>query len=197
MDKDSPALGADTRSDTVGIAHGENPRGLIALSVVLALAVVGLSIWGLSERSRADDLAKALAAVEEDAVEMNGWSVADLSTFESAFESGDYEEVRALFTDDGILTTAANTHWALYRGEKSEGEQGVNGAEFRRIATLHRGEDLMVLGTPIQVGDNTIAFAWQWGSGWVSGTCILHLRDGKIVVAIFNPSQFQIPLGGG
>ena len=197
MDKDSPALGADNRSDTVGIAHGKNPQRLVALSVILALAVVGLSIWGLSERSRADDLAKALAAVEEGAVDQNGWPVADLSAFESAFESGDYEEVRALFTDDGILTTAANTHWALYRGEASEGEQSVNGAEFRRIATLHKGEDLTILGTPIQVGDNTIAFAWQWGSGYLSGTGILHLRDGKIVVAIFNPSQFKIPFGGG
>jgi hypothetical protein len=100
--------------------------------------------------------------------------------------------VRALFTDDGIITTARTTT-GLYYGETSElGTWDVSGSEFRRIATLHGGEEHTVLGTPIQVGNNTVAFGWEWSSG-ISGTALLHLRDGKVVVAVINPSQAPIP----
>ena len=47
------------------------------------------------------------------------WTVADLSAFEAAVESGDYDQFRALFTDDGIITTAGNII-ALYYGETAE-----------------------------------------------------------------------------
>jgi hypothetical protein len=123
------------------------------------------------------------------------WTVADLSAFEAAYESGDYEQVRALFTDDGIITTAWNTI-GLYYGETAQsGTWEVDGAEFMRFVGLHAGEDMTVVGTPIQIGDNTVAFGWEWSSG-VSGTALLHLRDGKIVVAVLNPSQAPIPFYG-
>jgi hypothetical protein len=143
-----------------------------------------------------DALAAALAVAESQGIEPEGWTVADLAAWEAASESGDYEQMRALFTDDGIITTAWNTI-GLYYGETSElGTWDVNGSEFRRIATVHGGEDFTVLGTPVQVGSNTVAFGWEWSSG-ISGTALLHLRDGKIVVAVLNPSQAPIPFQGG
>jgi hypothetical protein len=154
---------------------------VVAAVVVTLLAAVGTAAAAQSEA--------------EDGSQGSGperWAVADLSAFEAAFESGDYDQVRALFTDDGILTTAWNTI-GLYYGDTAElGTWDVNGSEFRRLASLHGGEDFTVLGDPIQVGDNTVAFGWEWSSG-VSGTALLHLRDGKIVVAILNPSQARIP----
>ena len=121
--------------------------------------------------------------------------MADLSAFEAAYESGDYDRVRALYTDDGIVTTAWNTI-GLYYGDTAEsGTWDVNGSEFKRLAGVHGGEDMTVLGTPIQIGDNTVAFGWKWSSG-VSGTALLHLRDGKIVVAVLNPSQVPITWKG-
>ncbi len=168
--------------------HSSMTRWLIAAVAVLAVAAAALGWWGYSEANRADDLAAEL--------EPEGWTVADLAEWEEAFESGDYERVRALFTDDGIITTAWNTI-GLYYGETSElGTWDVNGSEFRRIATVHGGEEHTVLGTPIQVGANTVAFGWSWSSG-ISGTALLHLRDGKVVVAVLNPSQAPIPLQGG
>jgi hypothetical protein len=123
------------------------------------------------------------------------WTVADLSAWEAAVESGDYDQLRALFTDDGIFTTAWNTI-GLYYGETAQlGTWDVNGSEFKRLAGAHRGDDMTVVGTPIQIGDNTVAFGWEFASG-VSGTALLHLRDGKIVVAIVNPSQLPIPFYG-
>ena len=111
------------------------------------------------------------------------------------YESGEYDQVRALCTDDGIVTTAWNTI-GLYYGDTAEsGTCDVNGSEFKRLARVHGGEDMTVLGTPIEVGDNTVAFGWEWSSG-VSGTGLLHLRDGKIVVAVVNPSQAPIPRMG-
>jgi hypothetical protein len=126
----------------------------------------------------------------------DGWTVADLSAYEAAVESGDYDQVRALFTEDGIMTTAWNTI-GLYYGETAQlGTWDVNGSDFKRLAGAHRGDDMTVVGTPIQIGDNTVAFGWEFASG-VSGTALLHLRDGKIVVAILNPSQAPIPFMGG
>jgi hypothetical protein len=96
--------------------------------------------------------------------------------------------VRALFTYDVIITTAWNTIGLCYGDTAEPGTWDVNGSEFRRLAGVHGGEDMTVLGTPIQVGDNTVAFGFEWSSG-VSGTALLHLRDGKIVMS----SPFHSP----
>ena len=75
------------------------------------------------------------------------------------------------------------------------GQWEVDSPGFKVMASLHRGDDMTVVGTPIQIGDNTVAFGWEFASG-VSGTALLHLRDGKIVVAILNPSQVPYPVHG-
>jgi hypothetical protein len=166
-------------------------------ATVVAVALTALLGWsGAAVMAQSDD-AQPEVGCEPSASDR--WAVADLSAFEAAFESGDYDQVRALFTDDGIITTAGNI-MALYYGDPAEpwgvGTWDVNGSEFKRLAGAHRGEDLTVVGTPIQIGDNTVAFGWEWSSG-SSGTTLLHLRDGKIVVAVFNPSQYPIPFKAG
>jgi hypothetical protein len=166
-------------------------RPLKAMAVAAALlALVG---WSSAAVMAQSDSPKPEVGCEPSADDR--WTVADLSAFEAAFESGDYDQVRALFTDDGIITTAWNTI-GLYYGETAQlGTWEVDGAEWMRFVGLHAGEDMTVVGTPIQIGDNTVAFGWEWSSG-VSGTALLHLRDGKIVVAILNPSQAPIPFYG-
>ena len=181
MDSSTP-----TKSDKTQSARGGLNRGLLIISIVLFILTIALAVWGLSERQSTNPPAEALTDAD--------WSEADLSAFISAFESGNYEKVRALFTEDGVLTTAANTHDAIITGDTSRLADRVDEAEFRRLATLHGGEKLQILSQPIQVGDNTVAFAWKWSSG-VSGTALLHLRDGKIVIAVLNPSQYRIPAG--
>lgn len=202
---------SDNKVDKDRGAGGGVSRSLVALSVFLALAAIGLGIWGYTEHVRASLLsiptASPTAAPTTTSTpiptpaptdNLSGWSIADLSAFESAFESGNYEKVRALFTDDGVLTTLSNAHYAFYNGEVLEGvDTRVGGKEFRRLASLHGGSNFTILGTPIQVGDNTVAFGWQWstpGSAFfLNGTAILHLRqDGKIVIAMLNPSQVRI-----
>jgi len=175
------------RSGQTQADRGSVNRGLLALSIALAIAAVALALWGASERRRANHLAESLTGAD--------WSEPELSAFKSAFESGEYEEVKSLFTEDGVLTTASNTHDAIYRGDTSRLADRVDEDEFRRLATVHGGEAFQILGQPVQVGDNTVAFGWKWGD-WVSGTALLHLRDGKIVIAILNPSQYSIPFGG-
>jgi len=176
-----------TQSDKAQVVRGSVNRGLLILSIVLAISTIALAVWGFSERQRANHLAESLTGAD--------WSEADLSAFKSAFESGNYEEVRSLFTEDGVLTTAANFHDAIFRGDTSRLADRVDEDEFRRLATVHGGENFQILGQPIRVGDNTVAFGWKWGDG-VSGTALLHLRDGKIVIAVLNPSQYSIPFGG-
>lgn len=157
------------------------------LLITLIVLTIGLVTWGFSERQQESQLAESIIG--------DDCSKADLSAFKSAFESGNYEEVRSLFTEDGVLTTTANVHSAIFRGDISQLADRVDEKEFRRLATLHGGEDFQILGQPIQVGNNAVAFGWKWGD-WVSGTALLHLREGKIVIAILNPSQYSIPFGG-
>ena len=136
--------------------------------------------------------AMILTACQKDETE-EIWTVADMQAFVEAFESGEYDKVRALFTDDGVLTTASNIHEAVAMNSTEDLSDRVGEYEFRRLATLHGAEDFQILGTPIQVGENTVAFGWAWEGGSPSGTAILHLRDGKIVICILNPSQYSIP----
>ena len=166
-------------------------RALKAMAVAAALsALVGWS--GAAVMAQSDPPEPEVGCQPSAS---DSWTVADLSAWEAAVESGDYDQLRALFTDDGILTTAWNTI-GLYYGETAQlGTWDVNGSDFKRLAGAHRGDDMTVVGTPIQIGDNTVAFGWEFASG-VSGTALLHLRDGKIVVAILNPSQVPIPFYG-
>jgi hypothetical protein len=182
MDTNTP-----TQSSEVQVINGSINRWLLMLSIVLLILTVALAVWGFTERKRANDLVASMTGSE--------WSEADLTAFTSAFESGDYEQVRALFTEDGVLTTAANTHDAIFTGDTSRLADRIDETEFRRLATLHGGEQFHILGLPLQVGDNTVAFAWKWGDK-VSGTALLHLRDGKIVIGVLNPSQYNIPFAG-
>ncbi|MDJ0923113.1 MAG: nuclear transport factor 2 family protein [Acidimicrobiia bacterium] len=110
--------------------------------------------------------------------------------FKAAYESGDLDEVRGIYTEDGIWATTANVYELYYGQESHIGEWGTDGYEFARTATLHAGE-LEILGA-IQVGDNAAAFGWRW-SDFASGTGTLHLRGGKIVVASLSVTEFEIP----
>jgi hypothetical protein len=177
--------------------HAKAGRPLVGLAVTLLLAgcAASASPASPSPSPAASAVATAAAANGCGPSASDRWAVADLSAFEAAFESGDYDQVRALFTDDGIMTTAWNTIGLYYGDTWESGTWDVNGSGFKDMVSTHRGEDMTVLGTPIQVGDNTVAFGLEWSSG-VSGTALLHLRDGKIVVAVFNPSQAPITWKG-
>lgn len=164
---------------------------MILFCVLLVLFVISV-FWGYSERNQVSEL--------EDLEESSNYSSGSetiIEDFKEAFASGDYEKVRALFTDDGVLTTASNVHDSIMRGDTSGLADRVDEREFIRLATLHgsQGQEFTILGDPLMVGENTLAFAWEWGDG-VNGTALLHLRDGKIVICILNPSQYQIPYFG-
>lgn len=155
-----------------------------AVQIALLMLFSSSILWGCSDNK---------TAPPEQAIAANaGTSASILPAFEEAFESGEYEQVRALFTEDGVLTTASNVHDAIIRGDASQLADRVDEDEFRRLATIHGGEDFNILGEPLPVGENTLAFAWEWGTD-VSGTALMHLREGKIVICILNPSQYQIP----
>lgn len=186
---------------------------LFVFSLIMLVLLAASLLWGYSERNRADELENALLATssstpiveetqsceeiieptEEEASYYARGSESIIANFKAAFESGDYEQVRALFTDDGVLTTAANVHEAIMKGNTGNLADRVGESEFTRLATVHRGQELTILGNPLMIGDNTLAFAWQWSDG-VNGTALLHLRNGKFVICILNPSQYRIPI---
>ena len=184
-------MSTTTAPETTSVAPPPRRPWTVPVLLLLPLAVLAAVAWAVVERQNADELATQLEVLTQGS-EAEGWLRADLSAFEAAYESGDYEQVRALYTDDGIVTTAGNTYGFYYGDEPGvAGSWEVGGEEFRRLGSLHAGQDFQVLGTPVAVGGNTVAFGWRW-SGGVDGTALLHLRDGKIVVAVLNPSQAPI-----
>ena len=113
-----------------------------------------------------------------------------VAAFKTAYESGDLETVKGIFTDDGFMTTTANVH-ELYHGDDSHlGTWDKNGAEFERLASIHHGE--MIITQAIEVGDRAVAFDWAW-EDFASGTAVLHLRGDQIVVAVLAVTEFDIP----
>lgn len=164
-----------------------NPMVGMRLVVVLMLGAIGATACGGSDAGPTT-LAPTTTAAESGSVAVPSI----VQEFEEAYESGDLDRVRELFTPDGIITTASNTY-GMHAGETLDVGVGfVDGPEFERLARLHAGEDLTIIGTPIEIGDTTVAFGWEW-SDFGSGTALLHLRDGKIVVAILDVSQVPIP----
>ncbi len=168
----------------------------IIMPIVLAVVLILILIWAYSLKSKVSNLDRQLSLVNSEQLKIDPKIEELLMSFKSAFESGDYNSVKALFTEDGVMTTAQNIHYAIYNRAYGTLSEKVDEKEFYRLAIIHAGEEMTILGDPLVIGDNTIAFSWQWGDGWVSGSTILHLRDGKIVIAIFNPSQAAIPPGG-
>lgn len=173
-----------TKKTTENEYDGKLKKAVNVVRFALLMLFSSSILWGCSENN---------IATQEEVIATNAGTAASiLPAFEKAFESGEYEQVRALFTEDGILTTASNVHDAITRDDTSQLADRVDENEFRRLATVHSGEDFNILGEPLSVGENTLAFAWEWGID-VSGTALIHLREGKIVICILNPSQYQIP----
>jgi hypothetical protein len=167
----------------------------LALAAVLLGMLIGSLVWGVSARHEAEALAAGRATTGQHAVQSKDWNIPILSKFAQSFAGWDYKKVRALFTDDGVITTAGDTYTALYHNTKFLPGQRVDGREFRRRIDVHLGEPMRVVGTPVKVG-NTIAFGWAFTG--VSGTGLLHLRDGKIVLAIIDPGKagpVDLPFG--
>lgn len=209
MNNNGAPSASETKVDKDRVAGGAAGRALVALSAFLALAAVGLGIWGYSEHVRANQLAAPIAAPTATLTSSptatltsvptatltatpSGWSIADLSAFESAFESGKDDRVRALFTENGIITTAGDIYEAFLTGElEGAADARVGSKSFHRLAVLHGGQDFTILGTPVQVEDDTVAFGFRWSDG-TRGTALLHLRrDGKIIIAILNPTNYS------
>lgn len=113
-----------------------------------------------------------------------------VAEFEAAYESGDLEAVRALYTPDGIWSTTGNVFELYYDGDFHRGTWGLDGSEFRRVASIHEG-DLEII-DPVAVSDRAVAFGWAW-EDFASGTATLHLRDGRIAVATLTVTEFEIP----
>jgi hypothetical protein len=106
--------------------------------------------------------------------------------FKTAYESGDLEMVKGIFTDDGFITTIGNIYDLYYDGDFHRGTWDKNGEEFERLASLHHGE--MVITEVIEVGDRAVAFDWAW-EDFASGTAILYLRGDQIVVAVLAVTE--------
>jgi len=113
-----------------------------------------------------------------------------VAEFKAAYESGDLDQVRALYAPDGIFATTDDVHGLYYGNEALLGTWGLDGSEFIRTATLHNGELTIV--DPVAIGDRAVAFGWEW-EDFASGTATLHLRDGRIVVATLAVTEFEIP----
>lgn len=199
------------------IGNGDrNPKLWLFVYSFIMLVLLAVSLyWGYSQQNRADELESALLDVnlsppiveetqsfeeimeptEQETSNYARGSESLIANFKAAFASGDYEQVRELFTDDGVLTTASNVHEAIMTGDTSHLADRVDEQEFIRLATVHGGQDFTILGDPLMIGDNTLAFAWEWGDG-VHGTALLHIRNGKIVICILNPAQYRIPFTG-
>ena len=111
-----------------------------------------------------------------------------VAAFKAAYESGDLEQVKALYTDDGILTTTDDVFRAYWDQRVPAGQWDQDGSEFRRRASIHQGE-LFVTGV-IDMG-RTVAFDWEWAD-FASGVAVLHLRDDRIVVGILAVSEYEI-----
>ena len=117
-----------------------------------------------------------------------------LAAYEVAFESGDYEQVRALFTDDGVLTKVDHVHSAIATDSTALLNDRIDEGAFYRLAVFHgrNGEALKI--KDWQVVGNSITFRWNWG-GKAYGQGIIFMRGDKIALHIISLAAdgFSLP----
>lgn len=182
-------------------------RGLALLLTVTLVAACGRDPVGSAEyRILEDELKTQTAALESitaerdaalDRLERMSASAEGMPpvvlAFKEAYESGDVDRIRAIYTDDAIFTTTDNVIDLYYGNEWHLGRWDMEGSEFLRTATLHSGE--MTIIDTVSVGENAVAFGWAW-EDFASGTATLHVRDGLIAVAVLTVTQVELPLYG-
>lgn len=133
-------------------------------------------------------LMAAVPAAESEGAEDQALLPPIVAEFKAAYESGDLEQIAALYTDDGILATTDDVFDMYWSGRVPQGQLDTEGSEFKRRGSIHRGE--MVITDAVQLG-RTAAFDWDW-EDFASGTALLHLRNDEIVVAILAVSEVYI-----
>ena len=190
-----------------------NSRLYTIISIVLVLGIIGSVIWGFTQKKRADqlavDLADTLAAVDEALSEkdtaltsleeanaiLNQDPPQIISDYKAAHDSGEYEQVRALFTDDGIVLLTPDIHWVFANDTLDHfnvRNRRVDEGEFFRLATFHgKLEQELVIRDWLIFGQNIVVFNWDWPNS-ISGTTLLNLRDGKIVLAVMSTTRDYI-----
>jgi hypothetical protein len=112
-----------------------------------------------------------------------------VAEFNTAYESGDIEQIRALYVDDGILISTDDMHAIFYGDTSYFGLLGLDGSEFVRRASINSGE--MEIYSPVAVGEKAVSFGWAWAD-FASGTATLHLRDGRIALAVLTVTEVEI-----
>jgi hypothetical protein len=116
-----------------------------------------------------------------------------VTEFKEAYESADMDQIRSLYTEDGILATTDDLFEMYYGDTSLFGTLGQDGSEFVRRGSIHHGE--MIVSSAAAIGDNAVSFVWDW-EDFASGTAILHLRDGRIAVAVLAVTDVEIePVG--
>lgn len=171
----------------------------VARSVAVVVFAGALVAGGCSSDPTASDEYLELGSQLETVTEERDHLIAELDElvsippilqeFEAAYESGDLAQVQALYAEDGIFASTDEVHDLYYGNQSLIGTWDKEGSEFQRTATLHGG-DLEIFGAT-QVGDRAVAFGWRW-SDFASGTGVLHLRDGRIVVCSLAVTEFEI-----
>ncbi len=192
----------------------KNRRWQTIVFVILLLGMIGSLVWGVTQKSRADQLAAeketameerddaraaveeltterdtALASLEEANAILNQEPPSIIIELKAAFESGEYEQVRALFADDGFMMTDGDIHYALAKDALEGYNHRVDEGEFYRLAVFHgRTGSQFIIKDWIARG-KVISFNFKW-EGSIGGNMVLHLRsDGKIVAAIISRSD--------
>lgn len=159
------------RSDTAPTATTN--RWLIAITVVLALAVIGVAAWAVVEGNRADDLSTDLDAAESRVDDLEG----DLTVAEAEIASLETQlavPTDAIVVGGGQLTARQEEMVALITGPWAEAWQAADG---EAVASLFTPDGVMYDiggGDVLTVADGTIeAFARQWSG--------LRHRSGMLV----------------
>lgn len=130
---------------------------------------------------------------------MGGATAADvvdpiLAEFEAASESSDADRLRELFAEDATVATVADAHELYHGNEALVGSFGLDGETFGWWIEDHRREDLVIV-EPVQIGDD-IAFGWGWEGG-DSGTAVMDVEDGRIVVLVLTAAGEPVTGSGG
>ncbi len=179
------SINLQQRADKLAAELGEALTDLEDAQSEVAVALAAVEGCNEEKDDALADLAVANAMLNPEMPEI-------LVAYEAAFESGDYEQVRDLFTEDGVLLGVGEVHNAVATDSTALLNSRVDEGEFYRLAVFHgrAGGDLKI--KDWQVSGKSITFRWSWG-GNIHGQGIIYMRGDKIAIHILTLADSYLP----
>jgi ketosteroid isomerase-like protein len=116
----------------------------------------------------------------------------DLTAFSDAWSNKDVERIRSFYTGDAVYLSDMEVV-SLQRGENVSSD--IADGTFSDRLKAYEGQEMKILGEPVQIFDKLVGFAFRWQDGLdgTNGVALLRYEGDKIWMHTYALSSERTP----